>query len=382
MSFSSHAHSVSMERVIAHLIHEVPFPSVHRPKVLMQLAGSSVPIPLTRPDDSPIPLNGSSFNTMLKNLSAENCVTILLLSLMEQKICLHSLRPDVLTAVAESVTSMIFPFVWQCPYIPLCPLGLCGLLHAPVPFIVGVDSRYFDLYDPPLDIIYVDLDTNSIEMPKDKHDFSLKMVPKKAMKLLLEKLEKINAKMHDEAARTADEKKKLRNSDTIPGEKEFKQRVKTRQFDAEIQEAYLWFMVSILKGYRTFLKPMTRAPTEGATDPGALFDIPGFLKSRERSHFKFFDLIIRTQQFIRFIEERSIMSDRDASYGMAFFDDCVDRVEKEGLKDVSKPKKLTIPDSSRLGGARGAVLTNISRYKCQRSVLVWTAPGLICLAGQ
>ncbi|MEQ2195548.1 hypothetical protein XENOCAPTIV_014530, partial [Xenoophorus captivus] len=57
---------------------------------------------------------------------------------------------------------MIFPFHWQCPYIPLCPLALADVLSAPCPFIVGVDSRYFDLYDPPPDVNCVDLDTNTI----------------------------------------------------------------------------------------------------------------------------------------------------------------------------------------------------------------------------
>lgn len=33
--------------------------------------------------------------------------------------------------------SMIFPFSWQCPYVPLCPLGLADVLYAPVPYIVG-----------------------------------------------------------------------------------------------------------------------------------------------------------------------------------------------------------------------------------------------------
>lgn len=57
---------------------------------------------------------------------------------------------------------MIFPFHWPCPYIPLCPLALADVLSAPCPFIVGVDSRYFDLYVPPADISCVDLDTNTI----------------------------------------------------------------------------------------------------------------------------------------------------------------------------------------------------------------------------
>lgn len=57
---------------------------------------------------------------------------------------------------------MIFPLHWHCPYIPLCPLTLADVLCAPVPFIVGIHSSYFDLYDPPHDVICVDLDTNTI----------------------------------------------------------------------------------------------------------------------------------------------------------------------------------------------------------------------------
>lgn len=58
----------------------------------------------------------------------------------------------------------IFPFKWQCPYIPLCPLGLSDVLNAPVPFLIGVDSRFFDMYDPPADVSCVDLDTNTISL--------------------------------------------------------------------------------------------------------------------------------------------------------------------------------------------------------------------------
>lgn len=57
---------------------------------------------------------------------------------------------------------MIFPLHWQCPYIPLCPLVLADVLSAPVPFIVGIHSSYFDLHDPPPDVICVDLDTNTL----------------------------------------------------------------------------------------------------------------------------------------------------------------------------------------------------------------------------
>lgn len=87
--------------------------------------------------------------------------------------------------------------------------------------------------------------------------------------------------------------------------------------DLEIQEAFLFFMASILKGYRSYLRPITQAPSETATDATSLFALQAFLRSRDRSHQKFYNMMTKTQMFIRFIEECSFVSDKDAS--LAFF---------------------------------------------------------------
>lgn len=55
----------------------------------------------------------------------------------------------------------------------------------------------------------------------------------------------------------------------------------------------------------------------------------GFLKSRDRSHQRFYSLMTKTQMFSRFIEECSFVSDKDAS--LAFFDECVDKVSSKGF---------------------------------------------------
>lgn len=95
------------------------------PRILIQLsAQSSERIILTQPEELPLPRSGAGFRQLLINLGAENCLQVLLLALTEQKILIHSLRPDTLTAVAEAVSTLLFPFKWQCPYIPLCPLGM------------------------------------------------------------------------------------------------------------------------------------------------------------------------------------------------------------------------------------------------------------------
>ena len=40
--------------------------------------------------------------------------------------------------VAESITSLIFPYTWQHVYVPILPASLLHFLEAPVPFVMGL----------------------------------------------------------------------------------------------------------------------------------------------------------------------------------------------------------------------------------------------------
>lgn len=48
--------------------------------------------------------SGAGFRQLLMNLGPENSLMLLLCVLTEQKLLVHSLRPDVLTAVAEAAS--------------------------------------------------------------------------------------------------------------------------------------------------------------------------------------------------------------------------------------------------------------------------------------
>ncbi|XP_076590195.1 C-myc promoter-binding protein-like isoform X10 [Chaetodon auriga] len=329
-------HALPIEKHISHFMHKVPFPSSQRPRILVQLSPHDS-LMLSQPVSSPLPLSGGRFSTLLQNLGPENAVTLLVFAVTEHKILVHSLRPAVLTSVTEALVSMIFPFHWPCPYIPLCPLALADVLSAPCPFIVGVDSRYFDLYDPPPDVSCVDLDTNTIFHNEDKRALTWKILPKKACKNLMNVLSNLYQQLVDGQYRP-DGLLELSMSDSS----ELSCGKSLHTLELEIQEAFLRFMAAILKGYRSFLRPITQAPSEKATDASSLFDLQGFLKSRDRSHQKFYSLMTKTQMFIRFIEECSFVSDKDAS--LAFFDDCVDKVDGDRPEET---RLIEIDESQR-----------------------------------
>ncbi|KFO25131.1 C-myc promoter-binding protein [Fukomys damarensis] len=120
---------------------------------------------------------------------------------------------------------------------------------------VGIDSRYFDLYDPPPDVSCVDLDTNTISQTGEKKNVAWKILPKKPCKNLMNTLNNLHQQLAE-----------------------------------------------------------------------------SFLRSRDRSHQKFYNMMTKTQMFIRFIEECSFVSDKDAS--LAFFDDCVDKVDMDKSGEV------------------------------------------------
>ncbi|XP_055083899.1 DENN domain-containing protein 4B-like [Periophthalmus magnuspinnatus] len=319
-------HVLPIEKHISSFMHNVPFPSPQRPRILVQLSPYDNLL-LCQPVSSPLPLSGASFLKLLQNLGPEHCCCLLVATLTEHKLLLHSLRPDVLTSVSEALVSMLFPLRWLCPYIPLCPLQMSDVLLAPMPFIVGVHSSYFDLHDPPSEVICVDLDTNTIFQCEDKKPLSWKSLPRKQGKMLfntLSQLHKTLEKICSPGQEEATLEFLLTDYDQIYR--------RQKQLELEIQEAFLRFMSLLLKGYRSYLLPITQAPSDTTTDCSNLFNLQGFLKSRDRTQQKFYTQLTRTQMFTQFIEECSFVSDRHAC--LEFFDECVQKVDVEHPEEV------------------------------------------------
>ncbi|KAF0032035.1 hypothetical protein F2P81_016590 [Scophthalmus maximus] len=251
-------HVLPLEKHISSFMHNVPFPSPQRPRILVQWGNVCV-------CDS-----GASFLKLLQNLGPENACTLLLAVLTEHKLLLHSLRPDVLTSVSEALVSMSFPLRWLCPYIPLCPLQMADVLLAPMPFVVGVHSSYFDLYDPPTDVVCVDLDTNTIFQSDDKKPLSWRSLPRRHGKTLfntLTNLHKTLEKICTPGQEEATLEFLLTDYDQIYR--------RQKQLELEIQEVFLRFMSCLLRGYRSFLLPITQAPSDTTTDCSSLFNLQG-----------------------------------------------------------------------------------------------------------
>ncbi|XP_026683814.1 DENN domain-containing protein Crag-like [Diaphorina citri] len=379
----------SLDRMISHLLEDIPFPSVHRPRILVQLSLTERLI-LTQPEDLPLPRSGASFRQLLLNLGPDNTLLLLLCALTEQKLLIHSLRPDVLTSVAEAVSmvsadSGILVLLWVNlgPDNTLLLTEQKLLIHSLRPDVltsvaeavsmVSADSGILlllwvnlgpdntillteqKLLIHSLRIFYSILNQSCFRC-EDKRYLTIKLLPKRPARTLrhtlthlYHKLLMLVRKLHnnnvEDLAVTASRKNRSNSVADLPGKQnsidaDFKIKRQEQLLELEIQEAFLRFMASVLKGYRGYLLPIIKAPTVGATDTSSLFDLEGFLRSRDRANHKFFSMISRTQMFIRFIEERSLVSDMDT--GLAFFDECTEKVENE-----EDHKLLDLEDSQR-----------------------------------
>ncbi|CAF3583700.1 unnamed protein product [Adineta steineri] len=331
-------HIPLIEQYLKHFFYDVPFPSPAKPRIFVQY---EEPLLIVLPEDNGLPQNGASFIDLLKNLGTDNTLTLFLHALLESKLLIHSLRSSVLTGVVEAVNSMLFPFQWQCSYIPLCPLALSDVLSAPIPFIIGIDSRYFDLCEPPADVICVDLDTNIIIGGTDeqKH-WSVKMFPEKPFKILKQTLERIECQDLNTYQQNLHEIRTRLKCNRNDFELRIRMVKTERVMETRIREVFLRFMCTCFSGYEQFLRPITRRPNLSSTDASLLFDFDKFLHSRGSSDSRFYSHIVHTQMFARFIEERSFLSsstlnqttsileDHHHNYSLVVFDDCCVRLKQ------------------------------------------------------
>eukprot|EP00752_Nemacystus_decipiens_P011001 g9775.t1 len=158
-----------IERYISNFVCEVPLPPQGQVEVNYALPDRTLTI--TRPPKNRLPLVDFSYRPLFASLSVENVLCAFGLLLTEAKVALCSSHYALLAPAAEGLLSLLFPFVWQGAYIPVMPFNMKDVLEAPVPFLVGVHSRYLQETSSdrrPEGVVFVDLDNDSIYLGLDE----------------------------------------------------------------------------------------------------------------------------------------------------------------------------------------------------------------------
>ncbi len=336
---------VPLERYVCNFTSEIPLPPCGTIQVNIPLIDKYFMI--SRPPANQLPHLDISFDLVFGLLSCENIVTIFSLLLTEYSVVFVSDHLSLLTPVAESFCSFLFPFWWQGAYIPVLPASMVGMIDAPVPLIVGALRDHVGylltskLDDRPPFVTFVDLDKNLIYEASTQERGVPLVAPKlpahDGSKLIKRLLEIANVYRPGDVGGKAsvafgasnilkpittfivqegvvDKRRALDTSpesgnDSLKNKKRSIALSRGRQKSPvgivsvdgpEIRETFLRFFVSLLRRYKECMlksSDFTDSRRSGFND-GA------FLKLHPESDVPFLTKLLQSQMFARFVEDR------------------------------------------------------------------------------
>ncbi|XP_070784958.1 DENN domain-containing protein 5B isoform X1 [Enoplosus armatus] len=158
-----------LESYVHNVLYEVPLPAPGRS---LKFHGVYEPIVCQRPGLGELPLADFPLAEAFSLLGVENLVQVFTCTLLEMQILLYSQDFQRLMTVAEGITTLLFPFQWQHVYVPILPASLLHFLDAPVPYLMGLQSKEgtdrskLELPQE-ANLCFVDIDKHAIELPED-----------------------------------------------------------------------------------------------------------------------------------------------------------------------------------------------------------------------
>lgn len=385
-----------LERYILNICREVPAPPPGAFEVRMDILNSAIRF-WAPPANQPIAYVALPFETLFECLDISNVLFVWYSLTLERKILLVSSQCSVLTVCAEILCSLLFPMQWSHLYIPTIPRFLTPMLDAPMPYLCGVtrDNLSYAVGDISDETIVVDLDQNVItsgpytpELPPiphrrrykletaleqhvgevfwnarglHKHEVDKVKNSKKAnanerLEDVLDGAEltwSLRLKGFDEAFNLAyapDSYNNLNHDEPLPSNMSMTQSEEDDtgadtqgQYDA-VQEAFLRFYVSALKGYRRFLTLGDVPNPEQLGVPESLSNWAGrptfhsedFVAAQRTDFQPFLQEFVLTQQFDDFITKRMYSPGEP---DVTFFDQSID--EKKNRSKLKLNKKET-----------------------------------------
>lgn len=162
---------ISLESHLYNLIYELPMPLAGK---LMQFHIGCRASVVHLPDYSncnDLPLFDFDLLDFFQLLGVNNTINLYISALLEHQILLYSKDYYLLMLVAESITTLFFPFIWLKPYVPIVPASNINFIDAPVPYIMGfhnkdIDKEFFKQGQR----CFVDIDSGTVTCPEDLPD--------------------------------------------------------------------------------------------------------------------------------------------------------------------------------------------------------------------
>ncbi|XP_028409168.1 DENN domain-containing protein 5B-like isoform X2 [Dendronephthya gigantea] len=124
-----------LECYLYNLIYEVPLPPPGRN---LKFTCIMEEVMCQRPGPNELPLFDYSMEDLLEIVGIKDFLKLVSCVMLEHQILIIGSDFYTFMLVAETITSVIFPYTWQHVYVPILPASLLHFLEAPVPFVMGL----------------------------------------------------------------------------------------------------------------------------------------------------------------------------------------------------------------------------------------------------
>lgn len=120
---------------------------------------------------SQTPCSDVPLKILLRHLHPNRVIMLLGALLLEKQILLVSSDIAILALICEcAVSSLLLPFIWNYPTIPVLPISMLSLIDCPTPFLLGIHTCYLPLAKAKAvgrDTVIVNLDEDEIAAVSD-----------------------------------------------------------------------------------------------------------------------------------------------------------------------------------------------------------------------
>lgn len=160
---------IPLEAHLHNLIYDLPMPA---PGQLVKIHIGCKAAYVLAAQANELPLFDYDLLEFFRLLGVQNAINLYITALLEHQILLYSKDYNLLMLVAESLTTLLFPFQWVKTYVPIVPASNLHFIEAPLPYIMGfhhkdIDKDFFKQGQR----CFVDIDSGTVSCPEGLPEF-------------------------------------------------------------------------------------------------------------------------------------------------------------------------------------------------------------------
>ena len=154
-----------LEYYVTQIASKLPVPPRGFFSVNLKLWQNAKPLKISQPLMNQLPLLDANFGLLPKHLSISTTIRVLNAIILEHKVLFVCNEIEKITTITQCILALMFPFEYQCAYIPVVPEYLVEVVSSPVPFVAGVHKKILECA---LEVInpntctIVDIDENTV----------------------------------------------------------------------------------------------------------------------------------------------------------------------------------------------------------------------------